>query len=111
MINDLWYKNAIIYCLSVSTFMDADGDGIGDFPGLMNRLDYLQGIGVGAIWLWEDDDEPCSPGTKGKDFSHSSTVRGCNSQSSVSPARRNVNREFFGTLPEIVPFRRYDHGL
>ena len=32
MINDLWYKNAIIYCLSVSTFMDADGDGIGDFP-------------------------------------------------------------------------------
>jgi maltose alpha-D-glucosyltransferase/alpha-amylase len=51
MINDLWYKNAIIYCLSVSTFMDADGDGIGDFPGLMNRLDYLQGIGVTAIWL------------------------------------------------------------
>jgi len=51
MINDLWYKNAIIYCLSVSTYMDADGDGIGDFPGLMNRLDYLQGIGVTAIWL------------------------------------------------------------
>jgi maltose alpha-D-glucosyltransferase / alpha-amylase len=51
MINDLWYKNAIIYCLSVSTFMDANGDGIGDFRGLMNRLDYLQGIGVTAIWL------------------------------------------------------------
>ena len=51
MINDLWYKNAIIYCLSVSTYMDAGGDGIGDFRGLMNRLDYLQGIGVTAIWL------------------------------------------------------------
>jgi len=51
MINDLWYKNAIIYCLSVSTYMDADGDGIGDFRGLMNRLDYLQGLGVTAIWL------------------------------------------------------------
>jgi alpha amylase-like protein len=51
MINDLWYKNAIIYCLAVSTYMDANGDGIGDFPGLMNRLDYLQGIGVTAIWL------------------------------------------------------------
>ena len=51
MINDLWYKNAIIYCLSVSTYMDASGDGIGDFRGLMNRLDYLQGIGVTAIWL------------------------------------------------------------
>src|SRR6201996_9820053 len=51
MINDLWYKNAVIYCLSISTFMDANGDGVGDFRGLMNRLDYLQGIGVTAIWL------------------------------------------------------------
>ena len=51
MINDLWYKNAIIYCLSIATFMDANGDGVGDFSGLMNRLDYLQGIGVTAIWL------------------------------------------------------------
>jgi hypothetical protein len=51
MINDLWYKNAIVYCLSVSAYMDANGDGIGDFRGLMNRLDYLQGLGVTAIWL------------------------------------------------------------
>ena len=51
MINDLWYKNAIVYCLSVATYMDADGDGVGDFRGLMRRLDYLQGLGVTAIWL------------------------------------------------------------
>ncbi len=51
MINDLWYKNAVIYCLSVATYMDANGDGIGDFAGLMRRLDYLQGMGVTAIWL------------------------------------------------------------
>ncbi len=51
MISDLWYKNAIVYCLSVGTFMDADGDGIGDFKGLMGRLDYLQGLGVTALWL------------------------------------------------------------
>ena len=51
MINDLWYKNAIIYCLSVSTYMDANGDGIGDFQGLMRRLDYLHGLGVTAVWL------------------------------------------------------------
>ena len=51
MINDLWYKNAIIYCLSVGTFMDSNGDGCGDFQGLMRRLDYLQGMGVTAIWL------------------------------------------------------------
>jgi maltose alpha-D-glucosyltransferase/alpha-amylase len=51
MINDLWYKNAIVYCLSVATYLDANGDGIGDFPGLMRRLDYLHGLGVTAIWL------------------------------------------------------------
>ncbi|MGV7033905.1 alpha-amylase family protein [Methylobacterium symbioticum] len=51
MITDLWYKNAVIYCLSVRTFMDANGDGIGDFAGLERRLDYLQGLGVTAIWL------------------------------------------------------------
>jgi maltose alpha-D-glucosyltransferase / alpha-amylase len=51
VINDLWYKNAIIYCLSIATYLDADGDGIGDFQGLMSRLDYLQGIGVTALWL------------------------------------------------------------
>src|SRR5439155_121479 len=51
MINDLWYKNAVIYCLSVGTYMDANADGIGDFQGLMRRLDYLHGLGVTAIWL------------------------------------------------------------
>src|ERR1051325_12085858 len=51
MINDLWYKNAIVYCLSVGTYMDANGDGIGDFTGLMRRLDYLHGLGITAIWL------------------------------------------------------------
>ena len=51
MINDLWYKNAVIYCLSVASFMDANGDGVGDFQGLMRRLDYLHGLGITAIWL------------------------------------------------------------
>ncbi|HYG88006.1 MAG TPA: alpha-amylase family protein [Azospirillum sp.] len=51
MINDLWYKNAITYCLSVGTFMDSDGNGVGDFKGLMRRLDYLHGLGVTAVWL------------------------------------------------------------
>jgi maltose alpha-D-glucosyltransferase/alpha-amylase len=51
VINDLWYKNAVIYCLAVGTYMDANGDGVGDFAGLMRRLDYLHGLGVTAIWL------------------------------------------------------------
>jgi maltose alpha-D-glucosyltransferase / alpha-amylase len=37
MIKDLWYKNAVIYCLSVGAYMDANGDGVGDFQGLMRR--------------------------------------------------------------------------
>ena len=46
-----WYKDAIIYQLHVKTFMDADGNGIGDFKGLLKKLDYLQDLGVTAIWL------------------------------------------------------------
>ena len=59
MINDLWYKNAVIYCLSVGTYMDANGDGTGDFRGLMRRLDYLHGLGVTAIWLMPFQTSPC----------------------------------------------------
>ncbi|MGM4896011.1 alpha-amylase family protein [Tardiphaga sp. 839_C3_N1_4] len=51
MIDDLWYKNAVFYCLSVGSFMDADGDGCGDFKGLTRRLDYIHGLGITAIWL------------------------------------------------------------
>jgi len=50
-IHDLWYKNAVIYCLDVEKYMDADGDGIGDFEGLSRRLDYLAGVGVTCVWL------------------------------------------------------------
>jgi maltose alpha-D-glucosyltransferase / alpha-amylase len=51
MIDDLWYKNGVIYCLSVGTYMDANGDGLGDFKGLLRRLDYLNGLGITAIWI------------------------------------------------------------
>lgn len=47
----LWYKDAIIYELHVRAFADSNGDGIGDFPGLLSRLDYLQDLGVTCIWL------------------------------------------------------------
>src|SRR6202167_3615050 len=59
MINDLCYKNAVIYCLSVATYMDANGDGVGDFQGVLRRLDYLQGMGVTAIWLMPFQPSPC----------------------------------------------------
>jgi len=47
----LWYKDAIIYQVHVRTFYDSNGDGIGDFQGLEQKLDYLQELGINAIWL------------------------------------------------------------
>jgi len=46
-----WYKHAVIYQVHVRTFVDSNGDGIGDFTGLAQRLDYLQELGINAIWL------------------------------------------------------------
>jgi maltose alpha-D-glucosyltransferase / alpha-amylase len=51
VIDDLWYKNTVIYNVDLESFMDANGDGTGDFEGLMRRLDYVQSLGVGTIWL------------------------------------------------------------
>ena len=58
----LWYKDAVIYELHVRAFQDAQSDGIGDFRGLTEKLDYLQSLGVTVVWLlpffaspWRDD--------------------------------------------------------
>jgi maltose alpha-D-glucosyltransferase/alpha-amylase len=48
---DTWWKNAVIYCLDVETFLDGNGDGHGDFRGLAQRVDYLNDLGVTCIWL------------------------------------------------------------
>ncbi|HBL16812.1 MAG TPA: maltose alpha-D-glucosyltransferase [Elusimicrobia bacterium] len=50
-VDDLWYKDAIVYELHVKAFQDGDGDGVGDFRGLTGRLDYLQDLGVDCVWL------------------------------------------------------------
>src|SRR5205807_3117063 len=49
--NQLWFKTAIFYELSVRSFYDSNGDGIGDLPGATEKLDYLQWLGVDTIWL------------------------------------------------------------
>src|SRR5712672_2433738 len=106
MINDLWYKNAVIYCLSVGTYMDSNGDGIGDFTGLMRRLDYLHGLGVTAIWLMpfqvsphRDDDYDVSDyygvdpryGTIGSSpTAPSSAASACSSISSSTTPRTSI---------------------
>jgi maltose alpha-D-glucosyltransferase / alpha-amylase len=47
----LWYKDAVIYQLHVKSFFDSNGDGIGDFPGLISKLDYIAQLGVTTLWL------------------------------------------------------------
>ena len=49
--SDVWWKNAVFYCLDVETFLDSDGDGCGDLPGLCERVDYLSGLGIDCLWL------------------------------------------------------------
>jgi trehalose synthase len=50
-LSDLWWKNAIVYCLDVDSFLDTNGDGTGDLAGVYAQLDYLAGLGVTCIWL------------------------------------------------------------
>lgn len=50
-VDPLWYKDAVIYQLHVKSFYDSNGDGIGDFAGLIDRLDYIADLGVDALWL------------------------------------------------------------
>jgi maltose alpha-D-glucosyltransferase / alpha-amylase len=49
--NQIWFKDAIIYQLHVKSFFDSNGDGIGDFPGLISKLDYIAALGANVIWL------------------------------------------------------------
>ena len=51
MPDDLWYKDAIFYELHVKAYSDGDGNGMGDFPGLLTRLEHLKGLGIDCVWL------------------------------------------------------------
>ncbi|HEY4869555.1 MAG TPA: maltose alpha-D-glucosyltransferase, partial [Candidatus Dormibacteraeota bacterium] len=58
----LWYRRAVFYELLVRAFMDGNDDGVGDFPGLLSRLDYLQWLGVDCIWLLPFNKSPMRDG-------------------------------------------------
>jgi trehalose synthase len=49
--SDLWWKNAVVYCLDIETFADSDGDGCGDIRGLIQQIDHLDRLGVTCLWL------------------------------------------------------------
>jgi maltose alpha-D-glucosyltransferase / alpha-amylase len=49
--SDLWWKNAVFYCVDTQSFLDTNGDGVGDLDGLNQRIDYLAGLGITCLWL------------------------------------------------------------
>ncbi|MEW5831143.1 MAG: alpha-amylase family glycosyl hydrolase, partial [Chloroflexota bacterium] len=51
MTDFLWWRDGVIYQVYPRSFADSDGDGLGDLPGLLSRLDYLAALGVDALWL------------------------------------------------------------
>lgn len=86
----MWYKETIIYELHVRSFADGDGDGVGDFKGLIERLDYLERLGVGALWL-----QPFYPSPLRDDGYDIADYCG------IHPA--------YGTLPDFRRFLREAH--
>ena len=48
---EAWWREAVIYEIAAISFQDSNGDGYGDLPGLLQRIDYLKWLGVGAVWL------------------------------------------------------------
>lgn len=50
-VRDRWYQDAVVYCLDVETYHDANGDGVGDFAGLTAKLDHIAGLGATCVWL------------------------------------------------------------
>jgi maltose alpha-D-glucosyltransferase/alpha-amylase len=86
----LWYKDALIYQVHVRTYSDSNGDGIGDFPGLTAKLDYIQRLGVNCIWLLPFYPSPLKD--DGYDIAH---------YEGVHPA--------YGTLKDFKTFLREAH--
>ncbi|MGC9341568.1 MAG: maltose alpha-D-glucosyltransferase, partial [Bacteroidales bacterium] len=87
-----WYKDAIIYQAHVRSFVDSNGDGIGDFKGLITKLDYLKSLGVTAIWLLPFYKSPLRDG--GYDISDFTSIH-----------------EDYGTMADFKKFIQAAHNL
>lgn len=58
--SNAWWRDAVIYQVYPRSFADSDGDGLGDIPGILHRIDYLQNLGVDAIWISPSINHPYS---------------------------------------------------
>src|SRR6185295_14924353 len=91
MTETAWYTDAVIYELHVRTFCDSNGDGIGDFNGLIGKLDYLQQLGVSCLWLLPFYESPLRD--DGYDIAHYERIH---------PS--------YGTMADFRRFMREAHG-
>jgi len=100
-LDPLWYKDAVIYALHVKTFYDANGDGVGDFQGLIEKLDYLEGLGVTCLWLLPFYESPLLD--DGYDIAHYERVHPL--YGTLDDCRRFVNEAHargFQVITELV---------
>ena len=83
----LWYKDAVIYQVHVKSYFDSNNDGIGDFPGLISKLDYIADLGVNTIWLL-----PFYPSPRRDDGYDIAEYRGVHSDyGTMADAKRFIN--------------------
>ena len=76
----LWYKDAVIYQLHIKSFFDSNNDGIGDFAGLISKLDYIAELGVNTLWLL-----PFYPSPRRDDATTSPSTRPCTPTTAAWP--------------------------
>src|SRR3954468_10271657 len=97
----LWYKDAIIYELHVRAFHDSNGDGIGDFRGVLEKLDYLQDLGITAIWLLPFYPSPLrDDGYDIADYNDVNKING--SLSDLKALLREAHRRGMRVITELV---------
>jgi len=104
----LWYKDAIVYQTHARAFSDSDGDGIGDFRGLLSKLDYLQDLGVTALWLLPFYPSPLKD--DGYDISHYTAVHPAyGSLRDFQALLREAHRLGLRVITELVLNHTSDH--
>ncbi len=97
----LWYKDAVIYEVHVRAFFDCNDDGIGDFPGLTQKLDYIQDLGVNTIWLLPFYPSPLRT-TATTSPTITTSIRSTARATTFAPFVREAHRRGLQVITELV---------